>query len=217
MLRIIDLSHPITDGMPVYPGDPEVHFKLVHAIRESGYNVSEFCMGAHSGTHVDTPHHCMHTDRAVQSISLDSVVGWAEVLDLGELPAGYDITAADLDRYADRVQTGARVLLRTGWSKRFHEANFFTEFPGVTQGAVAWLNARKVRLLGLEQPSVHTEDHLQVHKLLLSEGVVLVETLTNLDKIMQERVFLVALPPNLVGLEGAPMRVVAIEGLEEHR
>lgn len=217
MLRIIDLSHPITDGMPVYPGDPEVHFKLVHAIREGGYNVSEFCMGAHAGTHVDTPHHCMHTDRAVQSISLDSVVGWADVLDLGELPPKYDITAADLDRCGSRVQPGARVLLKTGWSKRLHEPDFFTEYPGVTQGAVAWLSARSVRLLGLEQPSVHTEDHLEVHKLLLSEGVVLVETLTNLDKITQERVFLVALPLNLVGLEGAPMRVVAIEGLEEHR
>jgi kynurenine formamidase len=69
-----------------------------------------------------------------------------------------------------------------------------------------------VKLLGLEQPSVHAERHLEVHKALLSAGIVLIETLANFEALTQDRVYLVALPLRLAGADGAPARVIAIEG-----
>ncbi len=198
--------------MPVFPGDPAVTFTQVHSIREIGYNVTQVCMGTHAGTHIDVPRHCFHDEHGVDEISLDALVGWAEVLDLpGKAPCS-DITAADLDPFTGRVTVGSRVLLRTGWSRRFGEDGFFTEFPGVTEGAALWLTKRNVKLLGLEQPSVHREHHQEVHKALLSTGMVLIETLANLHELTQDRVYLVALPLRLVGLDGSPARVVAIEG-----
>lgn len=214
MRRIIDLSHPITDDMPVFPGDPTVRTKIVHTIKESGYNISEICMGTHNGTHVDVQHHVMYTDHAVDSLPLDSMVGWAEVLDMSDIAPKSEITAADLDKFADRVSTGARVLLRTNWSKKIGQSDFFTDFPGLTEGAARWLTSRKVKLLGIEQPSLHPTDDIGVHKALLSYGVVLIETMANLDQLTCDRVYIVALPPNLVGLDGAPIRVIAMEGIE---
>lgn len=214
MKRIIDLTHTISDGMPVFPGDPGVEFVRTAYIHEGGYNVTRIAMGTHTGTHVDVPHHVLHDDRGVDSIALDAIVGWAEVLDLGEVAPGSEITSADLDRFAGRVPDGGRVLLRTGWSKRWGAPEFYTEFPGISEGAAAWLIARKVKLFGIEQPSVHTKLHREVHKALLSTGIVLVETLANLHEITAERVYLAALPMKLAGLDGAPMRVVAIEGIE---
>ncbi|MCL5103050.1 MAG: cyclase family protein [Armatimonadetes bacterium] len=214
MKRVVDLSHQIQAGMPVFPGDPQVKASLVHTIMQSGYNVTELTMGTHTGTHVDVPRHCLHSDRAVDGIALDALVGWAEVLDLTDRPEGGEITAADLDAFADRVIEGARVLIRTGWSKRFSEPDFFTGYPGLSAGAAAWLTGRKIKLLGVEQPSVDIEDRTDVHKALLSSGVVLIELLTNLDQLTQDRVYLIALPLNLVGMDGSPMRVVAIEGVE---
>ena len=75
-----------------------------------------------------------------------------------------------------------------------------------------WLTARKVKLLGVEQPSVHFRDHLLVHKSLLSTGMVIIESMVNLDQLTQDRVWLVALPLNVAKGDGAPVRAIAIEG-----
>lgn len=214
MRRIIDLSHPISDNMPVFPGDPEVTFEQTHHIKDGGYNVTRICFGTHTGTHVDVPHHCTFSDKTVDMLNIDTLVGWADIIDLGEVEPCYDIVAADLDEHADYIEAGGRVLIKTGWSKRFGEPEFYTKFPGLTEGAVLWLNARKVKLVGLEQPSVHQRGHKEVHTALLDAGVVLVESLANMDKITQERVYIVALPINIEGGDGAPMRVIAIEGMQ---
>jgi len=212
--KIIDLTHPITSGMGVFPGDPEVSFEQHHAIKDIGYNVTRVCTGTHSGTHIDVPHHCMYSDHTVDKIPLDAVVGWAEVLDLSDKGPNSEITAADLDVYADRVGEGARVLLRTNWSKQWGKESFFSEFPGITEAGAMWLTARKVKLIGLEQPSVHPQKHLEVHKALLSAGMFIVESMTNLDQITADRVYLAALPLKLEGLDGALVRAVALEGVE---
>lgn len=212
MPRIIDLSHPISHAMPVFPGDPEVSFEQIHSITEIGYNVTRVCIGTHSGTHIDVPRHCLDDERGADSVPLDALVGWAEVLDLTDRLATSEITATDLDAFANRVEEGSRVLIKTGWSARFGGNEFFTDFPGITKDAALWLAARKVKLLGIEQPSVHAQHHLEVHKILLSTGMVLVESVANLDKVTQDRVYLIALPLRMVGLDGAPTRVIAVEG-----
>jgi kynurenine formamidase len=204
----------VKQGMDVWPGDPGVEFKKVATISENGYNCTRLTMGAHTGTHVDSPHHVMHDDRGVDVYPMDSLVGWAEVLDLGELAPMADIRSADLDKFAGRVPQGARILLKTGWGKRWGQPGFYTEFPGLSEGAVAWLQARKVKLLGLEQPSVHTTLDKQVHKALLVSGMVLLETVGNMHEIVKDRVYLAALPMKLCGLDGAPSRVIAVEGIE---
>lgn len=215
MKRIIDLTHTIRAGMPVWPGDPGVEFKKVGTIPEGGYNTTRISLGAHTGTHVDSPHHVMHDDRGVDSYPMDSLVGWAEVLDLGELAPLSEITSADLDKFATRVPEGARILLKTGWGKRWGQPGFYTELPGISEGAAAWLQARKIKLLGIEQPSVHTQLDRSVHKALLVGGMVLLETLANMHEVTSERVYIAALPMKLAGLDGGPTRVVAIEGLQE--
>ncbi|MCE5314910.1 MAG: cyclase family protein [Armatimonadota bacterium] len=215
MRHIIDLSHPITAGMPVYHGDPEVRCNMVGAIKDSGYNITELVMGTHTGTHMDAPRHCIHTDQGVDSLPLEAMIGWAEVLDVGEKLPCSEITSADLDVFADRVVEGSRVLIRTGWGKRFGSPEFFTDFPDLSEGAALWLTKRKIALLALEQPSVHRKNHVDVHKLLLSTGVVLIESAANMDQITQDRVYMVALPLRLAGLDGSPIRLIAIEGMSD--
>lgn len=214
MRKVIDLTHTIRAGMPVWPGDVPVEFIKTAAIHEKGYNNTRISMGAHTGTHMDSPHHVMLDDRGIDAYPMDSLVGWAEVLDMGELAPLSEITSADLDKFANRVTEGARILLKTGWGKRWGQPEFYTELPGISEGAAAWLAARKIKLLGLEQPSVHTTLDKPVHKALLVTGMVLVETIANMHEIAADRVYLAALPMKLAGLDGAPTRVVAIEGIE---
>ncbi len=214
MQKIIDLTHPINDGMLVYPGDPDVSFGTVHTIKETSYHVSRICMGSHSGTHIDAPGHCLLNNKYVDGLPLDSLIGWAEVLDIGEKEPNSDITAADLDIYADRVHEGARLILKTGWSRMWGQQRFYTDFPNLTQGAVTWLINRKVKLIAIEQPSVNRRNHVEVHKALLSANIMLVESIANLDKLSKDRVFIAALPLKLAGLDGSPVRIVAIEDMD---
>ena len=214
MKRIIDLTHPIREGMPVFPGDTEYTTELIHSIGGTGFNVSKFTMGTHNGTHVDVPHHVIPSDKAVENILLDTLIGWATVLDLGDLSPNFDITSADLDVFADKVTESSRILLRTNWGKRVGDPNFYSEYPSLSEGAALWLNARKVKLLGIEQPSVEKVNSNKIHRALLETNMVVLESLANLDKITQDRVYLVALPIKLAGADGAPTRVIAIEGMD---
>ena len=52
---IVDLSHPLDDDTPVYPGDPVARFEPATTISEHGYNVLHVRMGSQTGTHVDAP------------------------------------------------------------------------------------------------------------------------------------------------------------------
>lgn len=198
--------------MPVYPLDCEVIVKQVAEVSQFGYNLSRFSMSAHAGTHIDAPFHFVADGRTIDQVPLDVLVGPAEVLGLGELAPNAEITPAMLEPFADRVLQGSRVLLRTGWSKHFGKPEFFKEHPNLTHDAAQWLVDRKIALLGVEQPSVNTKDNLAVHRIVLGAGIPLIETMTNLDKLTQDKVYLVALPLNLVGSDGAPIRVIAVEG-----
>ena len=213
-MRVVDLTHTLTDGMPVYPGDPEVGFARVSATPESDYNVAQICLGTHSGTHIDAPYHRGAAGATVDRIVLEECVGPAEVLDLRDKGPGSEIGISDLERFASRITAGGRLLLRTDWSKRFGDRSFFAEQPDLTPDAARWLVARRVRLLGIEQPSVHRERHQEVHSILLEAGIVILEALANLAGLRKERVWLVVLPLKLDGLDGSPARAIAIEGMQ---
>ncbi|QQK76806.1 cyclase family protein [Salicibibacter cibarius] len=67
-MEIIDLTKTISNGMPVYPGDPAVNIVVATTVKEHGYAVRALEMGSHTGTHVDAFSH-MHEGMA----SLDEI------------------------------------------------------------------------------------------------------------------------------------------------
>ncbi|MDH7602528.1 MAG: cyclase family protein [Armatimonadota bacterium] len=213
-MRIIDLTHTIADGMPVFSGDPEVRIETLPPAGNEGYVVSKILLGTHTGTHVDAPCHLLCGSLGVDQLALDSLVGWAQVLDLPKSKES-EIDVSDLVAFGQRISEGSRLLLRTGRGKYFGRPQFFSGFPGITAGAAEWLVSRGIKLLGLEQPSTHPTLHRRTHEILLSNGVVILESVANLCKLTENRVYLIVLPLKLAGADGAPARVVAIEGWSE--
>lgn len=209
--RIVDLTHPIFDQMPVFPGDPEVSFQTTRSLTDGNYQVSRITIGTHAGTHIDAPLHCLTNQDAVDAIPLDQLIGWAEVIDLPIKSKGSEIDIHDLEPFSNRIVEGARILIRTGWSKLFGSQGFFSSFPGLTIDAARWLASRKIALLGIEQPSTHPIHHVETHRILLTGHISLVESLANMELLTRDRVYLVILPMKLVGADGAPVRAIAIE------
>ena len=66
--RLVDLSHPIRDGMPVYPGDPEVSIGPALTVDADGVDVARIRMGSHTGTHIDAPSHTVRGGRTMADV-----------------------------------------------------------------------------------------------------------------------------------------------------
>jgi kynurenine formamidase len=125
------------------------------------------------------------------------------------------LTVTHLGAARDAIKPGDRVLLRTDWSHRHGTAAWRDELPRVGDGLAQWLVDRGVVLLGVEPPSVadvHNHQELTlVHRILLEAGIVIVEGLTNLDRLTCSMVELIVLPLKVRGGDGAPARAIAIE------
>jgi len=95
-MRFIDLSAPLKDGMPVYPGDPRVRIRIVHTHERHSWEVRSLSMGTHSGTHVDAPSHMHEGEASVDRLPLERFCGVSRVVDPeGEWPAGIGLFFAE--------------------------------------------------------------------------------------------------------------------------
>ena len=52
---IVDLSHPLSAQMPLWPGDPPPEFAPWATIARDGYYLRRFSLSEHAGTHLTAP------------------------------------------------------------------------------------------------------------------------------------------------------------------
>jgi kynurenine formamidase len=217
--RIIDLTHPIHEGMTTFP----VSWHPVVEITQLGRHGIEkresrkVVLGTHTGTHVDAAVHFVPGGGTVDKIPLDVLVGEARVIDLKPVAAKQEFGVEDFARIlGDERPT--RLVLRFGWSDHWGSMKFYDDNPFISEAAAQWLVDRGVRLLGMDTPQVDSPDHGRlgvkdspIHRIMLAQGVTFVEYLANLREISRPVVELVVLPLKILGADGAPCRAIAIE------
>jgi len=82
-MTIIDISVPIRERMPTWPGDPVVRLDQPIAIAKGDpANVGRIGAGLHTGTHVDAPRHVVEGAGGVDTLPLDTFFGAVDVIDL---------------------------------------------------------------------------------------------------------------------------------------
>jgi kynurenine formamidase len=208
-MSLVDLSHPLAPGQQPYPGDPAFDLAVHATVAADGFRVSRLVTGTHQGTHLDAMAHALEDGRTIDQMPLDWFYGPAHILRLPKEPRA-EITVADLLPYEAILQPASRVILATGWWRRFGTPEFFTDSPALTAEACRYLASRRLRLLGMDLPTPGREAE-EIHRLLLAKDVemVLVESLANLDAVPDE-FLLVAFPLPLRGGDGSPVRAVAV-------
>jgi arylformamidase len=92
---------------------------------------------------------------------------------------------------------------------------FWTDFPALTPAAAEYLADAGVVFVGLDTPTPSIEHLHATHNILLGAGCVLAECLVGLDRLAHSETYLVCLPLKLVGLDGAPARVIALDRADE--
>ncbi len=207
--RVFDLSLPVDSQMRGAKITP------LNTIEQHGYNTTTLSLYSHSGTHMDAPRHFVPEGATLDRQSLEVCCGPALVLDITPVEPRELISVERLARWAAIIQPGERLLLRTDWHQRYGTDEYRNALPRISPELARWLVEKQVCLLGVEPPSVadvnSREELTEVHQILLRGGVTIIEGLANLDQLPSERVELIALPLNIVGGDGCPVRVVARE------
>ena len=106
------------------------------------------------------------------------------------------------------VRKGDIVLVLTGFYKKFGQAEYYEKYPEITEDFAKKLVDLGVKIVGVDTPSPDRPP-FNIHKLLLKNDVLIIENLTNLEKLLGIKKFeIFAFPPNF-DVEGSPVRVVA--------
>lgn len=74
-MKLIDLSVPINEDTPVYPGDPKTKIQPAGVLVKDGYEDHYVCIGTHVGTHLDAPRHMVANSKSLDQIPIDRLTG----------------------------------------------------------------------------------------------------------------------------------------------
>jgi len=227
--KIVDLSHPLSAGMPGWPTQPTLSYEYIKEAARDGHALTLIRrMVMHTGTHIDAPAHFIPGGPTVDQLPLDSYYGEGIVIDLTKKKSAEEITREDLNKYDKEIRPGRVIILRTGWDKKLGWTHdFLFRWPHLNLESANYLASRKVKAVGIdglsiggwaesvpEQGPLAKSSPSEVHKILLSHNVLIIEMLSNLDSLLmgQEvaRAFFIFAPLNFVKAEGSPCRALAL-------
>ncbi len=196
-MKIYDISQELFSCV-VYPGDVAPACESVcRTDRGDLYNLTNFSMCAHNGTHVDAPFHFLGDGKTVNQMDLGKMIGMCYVaLHEGDLDAD-DAAHMLASATAENPEAARRILLKGN--------------AIVTRAAAEVFATADMDLIGVESQSVgEVEAPMVVHKILLAQEIVLLEGI-RLGDVAPGVYFLSAPPLCLGGADGAPCRAVLIE------
>jgi kynurenine formamidase len=209
-MRVVDLSHTLEPGMPVYPGSEPPQFARGTTLERDGYREHRITVFSHTGTHLDAPAHILPDGRSLDQYPAANFVGPAILLDVKG--AGHTIGIERLLPLCARLRTVRFLILNTGTSARWGTAEYFRGFPVLAADAAAWLAPFRLAGVGVDAMSVDRMDtaDLPNHRRLLSAGTCIVENLTGLDAVGRDEFTFCCLPLKYHAADGSPVRAVAI-------
>jgi kynurenine formamidase len=209
----IDLTLTISKSIPNFPGSPKPQFILWSDIKSDGYNLELLFFSSHTGTHIDAPYHFVKDGLKIHQIPLDRLMGKAILIKLKKTK-NEPITKLDIISFEKRngkIPVNSSVFFFTEWQKNLNKNNYFTENPGLALTAAKYLISKKINLVGIDSPSIDLgkDESYSVHHILSKNNILIVENLSNLNKIPSNKFNFTVLPLKIKDATGSPVRAVA--------
>ena len=233
--RVVDLSHPFDERTIYWPTAEGFRLEVVSkGVTPRGfyYEANSFSSAEHGGTHIDAPIHFAAGARTLDTIPLEQLIGPGVVVDVSaacRAERDHQVTVAELvewEREHGRIPRGAIVLLRTGFGRfwpdrvrylgtdeRGPDAVAKLHFPGLHPDAARWLvEERGIGAVGLDTASI---DHgpsktFESHQVLSRSNVPALENVAALEQLPATGFEIIALPMNIRGGSGGPVRIAAL-------
>lgn len=210
-MKIIDLTHYISEDMPVYPGTDTPKLIEANTYEKDGFKETLMTMYTHTGTHMDPPAHLFEGKTTLDKFPIEQFVGRALVIDCSFLKEGDRIQMKHIDRnLADKAEF---LLFYTGWEKYWGRQKFFGDYPYIDDQVVNYIIGQDKKGVGLDTIGIDpiSDSNLTIHKRLFENNdMVIIENLMNLDKIGKDLFIFIALPLKHIDADGSPIRAIAM-------
>jgi kynurenine formamidase len=245
--RLIDLSLPLKAGGG-FTNPAKIHYldherRGTHLAETLGISLADIgnrgnsfeevaFLTTHSGTHIDAPWHYTPVVAGEKAMTIDEVPlewcwGGGVKLDIPGKEAGEDITARELQEAAEgiryRIKPGDIVLIHTGVSRYYGQADCDLKNPGVTREGTHWLADQGVKVVGIDSPCWDRPPrmmldeirrgvkgkYMQGHRAAGERGMCILEWLTNLDLLPPFGFQVAAFPVKIERASGSWTRAVA--------
>ena len=213
-MKIIDLTHYISEDMPVYPGTDTPKLQEANTYEKDGFKETLMIMYTHTGTHMDPPAHIFKGKTTLDQFPIEQFIGKAIVVDCSDLKEGDKIQMKHINR--DLADKAEFLLFYTGWDKYWGNDMYFGDYPYIDDDVIQYIISQNKKGVGLDTIGIDPidDENLTIHKRLFANNeIIIVENLMNLDKIGMELFTFIALPLKHKDADGSPIRAVAI--LEE--
>ena len=154
---------------PTFDGTPGIAMQKLKELKKDGYNLYEWRLNEHAGTHLDAPIHFSEAGITADQIGAETLVVPLAVINVTDKAAkdpDYRLSRDDLaawERRHGRLPDNCCVAMQSGWARHVgdpakyvgKDAGGVMHFPGVDPDATAWLlKQRKVAGLAVDTLSL---------------------------------------------------------------
>jgi kynurenine formamidase len=224
---VVDLTHPYSPGLPVYPGYNPVRVRPRFSIAQNGFAANEVTFDEHTGTHVDAPSHFVAGAVPAGRIAVDTLIAPLVVISIAAR-AAKDVDALvsveDLlqwEKRHGRIPSAALVAMYSGWEVRIGVADGFLNrdakgtmhAPGFGEEAARFLvDQRDICAVGVDTLSLDAASARKfvAHVAILGAGKYGVELMANLGRVPPFGATIIVGAPTHDGATGGPARVLAL-------
>lgn len=203
-MKLIDLTHTISHGMPVFPGETEPSIIRDIVPDNAGYVTHRLETNMHTGTHMDAPFHIKSDLLTIDKFPVELFSGSAVVIDVRGLSNIVMQPAWEHFFKSYRI-----VLFYTGHSKSWGSDSYYYDYPEFDAEIAESLVECGVMIAGFDSPSPDRAP-FAFHTIFLRNERFLVENLANLDKLAdKEKITFMAFPLKIEA-EASLIRAVAM-------
>jgi len=190
-VKLIDLTLTISQPIPTFPGSPKPQFIPWSTLSNDGYNLELLFLSSHTGTHLDAPYHFVKNGIKIHQIPLNRLLGSAILIKIKK-GKNQSITKNDLvlfEKKHGNIQKHSSIIFHTSWQKNLKKNFYFINNPGLSKSAATYLVSKEINLIGIDSPSIDLgkDKIFTVHKILAKNNILIVENLSNLNKISSKR------------------------------
>ena len=206
-IKYYDLTAKISEKIVTFPGDPEYTSEDVRSlVRGSQYHLCRMHLGNHTGTHIDFPSHVIQGGKTSTDFSIETLIGSGLIIEVPD--SEKSITRSFVTEQA--ILPNDFIFFKTANSRLSKQGKFNDKYVYIESEAAEELVRKGAKVVGIDYLSVdrYEAEDLPVHKLLLSNDVLIVEGL-ELDHVPAVRCKIYIMPINITAMDGLPVRVVA--------